>query len=268
MKLSGLWLLSAVYAYTITLGFLRVNEKQITIGEVNTQQIQTLEIDGARDEIAVLVKLDETETPRQFVIQFLSVEHPEYLMQKVAKHGKNGGLVVLTAGQLPDAIKTGPIAVKVIVGLESGHTQRLLGQLVPSVEFIALVAHEPIIEFGEKPEIFHQFRGDPAMVNPLVPMAFMGAACALFVSLALGWLGVIGPEALMYQFKFISATELTFNASFLVILLLVQFNWYLYYAGQLIFDTLKYTLVLAVPAVFLGSKVLRFLKKAKANGRD
>lgn len=271
MKFVALWTVLAVaWAYTIKLGSLLVNDKKIAIGEANTLQIQSLPVLAPQDVIAVELNLKKTaDEPQQLVIQFASALKPEYLIQKVPKFTDGSKVSLsLTAKALPEALKSGPIAVKFIIALLSDRLVKLLGQLEPLTEIsqaVKLVQQDD--RLGAKPEIFHQFRSNPETVNPAIPIVFLGVAFVLFVALLIGWYGVVGLDAIFYQFRFITKIQLIYNASFLTTLGVFQVIIARYYLGELIFATVKWALVVAVPAVFLGSKVLRFLKATQAAGR-
>lgn len=270
MKFVAVWTcLTVAWAYTIKSGFLLVNDKKITIGEINTLQIQSLPVLAPLDVITVEVNLKKTtDEPQQLVVQFASALKPEYLIQRVPKFTDGSKISLsLPAKTLPEVLKTGPISVKLIMALASDHLVKLLGQLEPLSEISELVTIVQDDRLGPKPEIHHQFKSKPATVNPIIPTVFLGAAAVLFVALLAGWYGIVGPLAIFYQFRFISKIQLFYNACFLLALGVLQLNVAQYYLGQLIFTTLKTVLIVAGPAVFLGSKVLRFLKANEAAGR-
>lgn len=266
---SAFFLLTAVWAYTIESGYLRVNNEEIALGEMMTQQIRQLALESPKDKIEVEVVLKEkTALPSQLVVAFLSIANPDYSVQKVAKFAEGRKIKAeWTAGKLPDVLKTGPVAVHLIVGLNEGTLYKQLGQLEPSTEFAATSLFNHQLKMGAQPEIHHQFRGDNATVNPIIPLVFIGGAVVLFLALLGAWVLGIGPNALFYQFKVVSGAQLMANIAFLSTLVGFEVNVAKYYLGQSIFTTLFYAFVLAGPSVYFGSKVLRFLKANRVAGR-
>lgn len=267
LLLVAIFQLTVVLAFQVTRAKVSVNEQSIEFGEINTLEIKQLPLETTKDSIEFEIYLDEvSHQPHQGVIMLGNGKGLDFPVFPKFNLAKSAYKISLSAAKIPVNIRNlDKIIVRFIVSEEQGLIKHL-GELIPSPELKDLVKYEPSPRLGIEPEIHHIFQKDPATVNPVIPLVFIGGAIALFLGLISLWTGSIGSK-LIGNLHNIQTLQLLNNVSFLMILLGYEVIFIRYYLGQSIFQTLFHSFILAGPAIYLGSRTFRFLAKLRAIGR-
>lgn len=269
MKLSSfLSAVSCVSAFAFKEATVAIGSNKIELGEFNTQQIRQIPIKSSTDSISVSIDLDLEGSLRPHQIALILAGSDDSALSKhiVPEVNEKSGKVTanIAANSLPPALKAQPrIIVKLVVADFDAAEQNILKQLVelvPSAEFVASAQYTPQPRLGKKREIHHIFKSDPATVGPFVPLVFVGLSICLFVALWISWASLVGKN-LFGTLKHTSPVQLLYNVVFLTSLLGFEYTFVRYYLGQLIFTTLYHALVLALPTLYFGSRVLRALRR-------
>lgn len=277
MKLTAVGLLltaSCVGAFTLKRATVSIGPNKIELGEMNTQQIRQLTIGSVADIVSVSADIDWHGSPRPHQIALvLAGADDSTLAKHIVPTVNDAGTVKTTiaAKSLPAALKAqSRIVLKLIVADYDAKDKNILKQLaelVPSPDFAATAKYTPQPKLGKKSEIHHIFRTDPATVGPFVPIVFLALAAALFGALWIAWVSLVGKN-LLGTLKHTSSVQLLYNIVFLTSLLGVEYTFVRYYLGQLIFTTIFHALVLGLPTLYFGSRVLRCLHKNRELDRN
>lgn len=265
-------LVGAALAYTISSGTIGIDSHSISLGEFQTQEIKQLPIESPKDKISISLKLKEElpQRPHQLVLSLGSVSKQTLTTHFVPSFTNDQEIkLIIPVNKLPEILKVQEkLNLKLTIADDSEHTLvKHLVEIVPSPEFrasINLKTHEQRI--GSKPEIHHIFREDPTTINGVIPILFIVAATIVFFGLVVSWLEVVGMK-LFENFKNISTRQLLYNIAFLSSLVGFEVNFVKYYLGQSIFTTLFNSFIAGMPAIYFGSKVLRWLGTNRKVGK-
>lgn len=258
-----LQMVGAAFAYTISSGTVGIDSHSVSFGEVETQQIKQLPIESPKDKISIALKLKDelSQRPHQLVLSLGSVAKQTLTTYFVPTFSDNEIKLVIPVNKLPEILKVQEkLQLKLTIADDSEHTLvKNLVEILPSAEFRASIDHKtPEPRLGAKAEIHHIFREDPATIGGTIPVLFIVAASLLLVGLIVVWLNVVGFD-LFANFNNISTRQLLYNIAFLTSLVGFEANFVKYYLGQSIFTTLFNSFIAGLPAIYFGSKVLRWL---------
>lgn len=261
-----------LFAYSDLTGTIKLNDKKITFGEINTQEVKQLSIESPKDVIEISLKSKDIDgKPEQIWISLADSEDQSIVTHYVPTVKRSSITTNIKTSTLPDVLKSKDKLILSIVIADSKSKDNLLrrlAEILPSPEFQATSKYQQKERIGIQPEIHHIFRGDEKTVNKIIPVAFIGVAVGLFVGLLGLWFGFIGVNNLFRTFKTITTTQLLYNVSFLISLAGFELNFYKYYLGQSIFTTLFYGFILSIPCVYFGVSVLRSLATNRALGKQ
>ena len=264
-------LLVCALAYADLTGTIKVNDKKITLGEFNTQEVRQLTVNSPKDIIEIdLNSKDIDGKPDQIMISLADVQNPAIVTHYVPVVKESKIKLNIKALSIPEVLKTKDKLVLAIVIADSKSKNNMIRRLVevlPSPEFKSTSRYQAKPRIGIQPEIHHIFKEDEKTVNPIVPILFIIAAFTLLLCLFGSWVGFIGIDNLFRTFKTISKVQLLHNVSFLISVLGFELNFAKYYLGQSIFTTLFYGFILSIPCVYFGVSVLRSLAKNRALGK-
>lgn len=113
--------------------------------------------------------------------------------------------------------------------------------------------------FNSKPEIHHIFREAPKQVAVPVALFFMSCVGVIFL-----WFlfNIYFHNCLNFS-KLFSSSNFLNNIAFLLTIVMFEYNFLQYYMGDSIFSLLSKSALLAGPALWFGSRVLRSLAQEK-----
>lgn len=269
---AGLQLISAVSAYSLSEGSVKVGASEVHLGEMNTQEIKQLAIDLPKDKIELELKLEGVADlkPHQLVVTLADRNGldlsfvPAFVAQSlVAK-------LSILVSKIPAALRSQEkLYLSLIVADADEKNANLLKQLVeiiPSESLRESAAYKPAPRIGIKPEIHHIFREDAKTVNPVIPVAFIGGAVALFLLLVGSWGAYVG-ENLFGVAGQLRGVKAVHGAGFLGSVVGFEVTFVRYYLGSTIFTTLFHCFLLGGPSIYFGAKVLKTLSEQRKAGR-
>lgn len=258
-------------AYTVSEGKVKVGSQVVEYGEFNTQEIKQLSID-LKDKIELELTLggDVAEKPHQLVVTLGNGEGLEASF--IPSFIPTSQLVKLSIPiiKIPASLKTQDKLFLHLIAADANHKEpnlhKFLAEVIPEENLKVNTKYEKAPRIGIKPEIHHIFRTDEATVNPVVPLAFIGAAVGLFLVLVASWVGFIGSD-LFGTFKTITRIGFIQHVGFFGSLVAFEVIFVNYYLLTSIFKTLAHVLAVGLPSIYFGSKVLRTLSAQRKVGR-
>lgn len=261
--------LSTALCYTIVDGSLKIGSQAVHFGEIETQEVKQLSIDQLTEKIDIQLKLkdDVKKSPNQFVVTVS--DGKGLVVPYFPKFSMDNNEVTLTIPlkNIPTSLKSQEkVYVSFVVGDQSSNVQltKLLAELRPSGELTA--NYKRVDRFGTKPEIHHVFGEDPKTVNPIVPVIFSGVAVFVLLILLISWKVTIGSDMLGLASHIVKSNPLA-NVGFLFSIVGYEYVFIKYYLNTSIFKTLLHGIILAVPSIYFGSRVLRTLHQYHKTGR-
>lgn len=270
--------LSVASAYTITEGFIKTGENSIHFGEVMTQEIKQLKVNSLKDKIEIKLKIkDSVEDfikPQHLTITVSDPQNPNLISHFTPVLSVNREIKLsIPINSLPPVLKSKLVLqLGLIVARENNlkfNLNKHLSEILFSDEIVfASTYKRKESDIGPKPLIHHTFKTEEKHVSSIIPIIFIAAAITLFLALNLSWNSLVGTNNLYRSFKTITPKQLSYNALFLLAIAFFEYNIFNYYLGQSIFTTLFRGFVIGLPSVYLGSKVLRYLRAQRLAGRD
>ncbi|CCE85682.1 Piso0_005303 [Millerozyma farinosa CBS 7064] len=264
-----IYCLSTVLCYTVVDGSLKIGKDAIHFGEIETQEVKQLPIDQSTEKIEIQLKLkdDFTKAPNQLVVTVS--DGKGLVVPYFPKFSIDNKEVKLTIPlkNIPANLKAQEkVHVSLVIGEPSSNVQltKLLAELRPSGELTA--NYKRIERFGTKPEIHHVFGEDPKTVNPIVPIVFSAVGVFTLLILLISWKVTIGSDLLGLTSHIVKSNPLA-NVGFLLSLAGYEYVFIQYYLNASIFKTLLHGLILAIPSIYFGSRVLRTLYQYHKTGR-
>lgn len=257
----------AAEPYAISEGSIAVGEDKVSIGEINTAQLQQLALESTKDDIEIELELADFDDarPHQLVV---NLGLGELYASYVPKIKGTTVLLTIPGAKIPEVLKTKDYLELEVIAASydvSRNFRRKLGvKIVPSDDFKKTSTYVNKSTIGIKPEIHHIFRSDPATVNAIVPVVFIGAALVLFFMLVVSWGTLIGKDLFSLR---VSGVQLLINVTFLLSLVGLEVTFIKYYLGQSIFTTLYFSGGFGLLSVIFGSRTLKWLSKNRRLGR-
>lgn len=266
-----LQLLTLVLAFNIHEGTVKVGKRVLNYGEIETQNVKTIDITPSDNVIKIDFTLadDSSKAPAQAVVVLDNGEGLSESFVPRYRHESRELSISIPVKKLASNTKSQEKLFLSLIVADSSKSKNLykrLAEIVPSAELRNTVKLKTTNHAHLKPEIHHQFKKEKETVNFLIPSVFIAVAFVLFLGLFVSWRVAIGSDLFGMARQVSGGINTPTAMGFLLCLFGFELVFFRYFLSVSIFTTIWHCFLLGGPCIYLGSRVFRQLAASRKSG--